>query len=208
MVRYSGWQVMARRSSANDDSTPQAYHHGNLRRALLDASLELIVEQGAHSFTLREVARRAGVSHAAPYRHFADRAALIGATAQHVIDGLGALLSDAQRAAPAGAQLRAVATAYLGFALNHPARFVLAFGREAAPALITEPLSDVFREAVAMEQSATQIPALELDDRARATWAAVHGTAVLAIDGRLEPPDPELLADRLLRVLGAGLGAR
>src|SRR5688572_18467296 len=68
----------------------RAYHHGDLRRALLDAGLALIEEQGAAAFTLREAARRAGVSQAAPYRHFVDKNALVGALAEEGFRALAA----------------------------------------------------------------------------------------------------------------------
>src|SRR2546429_977719 len=66
------------------------YHHGNLRQALIDAALELIEERGVPALTLREVARQVGVTHAAPQRHFADRAALVAAVAEQGFRGLAA----------------------------------------------------------------------------------------------------------------------
>jgi len=63
------------------------YHHGDLRRALLDAALELLAREGASALTLREVARRAGVTHAAPYRHFTDKQALLAAVAEEGFTG-------------------------------------------------------------------------------------------------------------------------
>src|SRR5690242_15476760 len=108
------------------------YHHGDLRRALLDAALQLVVERGRPDFTLREVARQAGVSHNAPYNHFADKAELVVAL---TIEGFHklevALRSSYER--HAGTPLErtlAVSSAYLRFALDHPAVYSLLFRPE------------------------------------------------------------------------------
>src|SRR5437899_12248125 len=82
------------------------YHHGNLRQALIDAALELIEERGVSALTLREVARRVGVTHAAPQRHFADRAALVAAVAEQGFRGLAAHVAAGRRSARTPAQRR------------------------------------------------------------------------------------------------------
>src|SRR5256885_5050114 len=79
------------------------YPHGNLRQALIDGALELIEERGVSALTLREVARRVGVTHAAPQRHFADRAALVAAVAEQGFHGLGAHVAAGRAAPPAPA---------------------------------------------------------------------------------------------------------
>src|SRR5262245_24205460 len=103
----------------------------NLRRTLLDASLELIAAEGLEGFSMREVARRAGVSHQAPYHHFADREAIMAAIVAEGFqrlrdDSLGALtgLTDVR------ARFTAIGRAYLNFALNNPAHFKLMFRSE------------------------------------------------------------------------------
>src|SRR5690242_4627498 len=108
----------------------RAYHHGDLRRTLLEASLELIAESGLDALSLREVARRAGVSPGAPYHHFESREQLLTALA---VDGF-ALLGEAMRSArdAAGAEdvierFGAIGEAYVRFALAHPAHFRLMF---------------------------------------------------------------------------------
>lgn len=104
-----------------------AYHHGDLRRELLDASLSLIEEQGLAGLSMREVARRAGVTHQAPYHHFSDRAAILGALSE---EGFALLLGSMQEEQArakksAGARLEAAGLGYVKFALAHPAHFRL-----------------------------------------------------------------------------------
>src|SRR5207244_11860231 len=98
------------------------YHHGNLRQALIDAALELIEERGVSALTLREVARQVGVTHAAPQRHFADRAALVAAVAEQGFRGLAAHVASVRGSARTPAQrLRALGVAYVEYALAHTA---------------------------------------------------------------------------------------
>src|SRR5260221_568336 len=102
----------------------KSYHHGNLRRALLDAGLAAITEDGPERFTLRDVARRAGVSPAAPYRHFADKEALLAA----VVAESAARLGEVMQAAVAGTEdpldrFRRTGIAYVRFAAERPAHF-------------------------------------------------------------------------------------
>src|SRR5271166_2750989 len=78
---------------------PRSYHHGNLKQALLEASLDIIRKAGPGAFTLREVARRAGVSHNAPYRHFRDKEALLAALAAEGFDRLTAAMAKAVESA-------------------------------------------------------------------------------------------------------------
>ena len=100
------------------------YHHGDLRAAVLQAAGEILETEGLSGLSLREAARRAGVSHNAPYRHFADRESLLAALAA---EGFG-LLAAAQREAAAKIGLRGMGEAYVRFALAHPERFQLMFG--------------------------------------------------------------------------------
>src|SRR5438309_5059384 len=98
------------------------YHHGNLRQALIDAALELIEERGVAALTLREVARRVGVTHAAPQRHFADRGALVAALAEQGFRGLAAHVETVRatsRPKDSADQLRALGIAYIEYALDH-----------------------------------------------------------------------------------------
>lgn len=117
-------------SGADEPRTREAapYHHGDLRRALLGAA-EAVLERGGHTaLSLREVARGAGVSHNAPYRHFADREALLATLAAEGFTRLAGALTDAAAAAAQGGRLRAAGRAYLRFARAHQALYLLMFG--------------------------------------------------------------------------------
>src|SRR5690349_16153559 len=101
-----------------------AYHHGNLRRALIDAALQLFAQRGAFDFTVRELARQAGVTHNAPYRHFAGKTELIAAIAE---EGFAMLAEAGQQALETAsdprARVRALGDAYVRFAIDHPHQF-------------------------------------------------------------------------------------
>src|SRR5262245_11388966 len=122
------------------------YHHGNLREALLESAIRLIAEVGPAGFTLRELARRAGVSHNAPYRHFRDRDALMAAVATQ---GFRELTKAMLRAADANAgdldRLRRAGLAYIAFALRRPEHFAVMF--DAPTAVKTHPDSAEVAEA-------------------------------------------------------------
>ena len=108
--------------------SPGGYHHGNLQAALEDAALDLLETTSAAKISLREVARRAGVSHNAPYHHFGDRAALLGALG---VRGMADLLAVQEQAVAAAdgtvAKVRALGLAYVRYAATHPQAFALVF---------------------------------------------------------------------------------
>jgi AcrR family transcriptional regulator len=163
----------------------RAYHHGDLPAALRRAAGKMLEKEGLEALTLRTLARRTGVSHAAPYRHFRRREALLAALAA---DGF-AMLGRAQREAAASGGLRAMGEAYVRFALRHPQRFRLMFGgrlkiaRHAAlreVALKTfEGLSGALAERVGNAPRAR--------DASIAAWALVHGLAQLLLGDRIAP---------------------
>src|ERR1017187_3661904 len=103
------------------------YHHGNLKQALLEAAIELIAETGPRGFTLREAARRAGVSHNAPYRHFRDRDDLLAAVATDGFDRLTRAMARGSRQASPINRLRRSGLAYVDFALRWPQHFAAMF---------------------------------------------------------------------------------
>ena len=176
-------------------SRKRAYHHGDLRRALLDEALALAAERGPSALNLREAARRAGVTEAAPYRHFRSKEALVAALAE---EGFAALLERvraALRRAPAApaARLSALGVAYLRFALERPAHFRVMFGRDLArshgfrglgqlaQACFAELMGEVSRA-----QRSGRIAGRDPRPAALALWSALHGLASLQADGLLE----------------------
>ncbi|HEX3437035.1 MAG TPA: TetR/AcrR family transcriptional regulator [Pseudacidobacterium sp.] len=170
----------------------KSYHHGNLREALLEAAILLIAEVGPAGFTLREVARRAGVSHNAPYRHFQDKDALLAAVAtQGYLELNEAMLEAAKQQHGAVDQLKHAGLAYVAFALRRPEHFTVMF--DAPVSKQTHPdaaeaterafstLLSLVQECQSTEQTISGDP-LQL---ALLAWSMVHGIAKLAITGRL-----------------------
>jgi AcrR family transcriptional regulator len=177
------------------------YHHGDLRAALLVAAEQELAEQGIEAFSLRGVARRAGVSHAAPAHHFGDVSGLLTALAA---EGFRRFLAcqDA-RQATAGpsprARMLADGLGYIDFALQHPALFRLVFA-SARPDYADRDLGAVAGLAYARLEAGVQAVARAEGRTATppdvaATWAIVHGLAELMGSGRLFAPGGSLPAD-------------
>lgn len=171
---------------------PQGYHHGDLHRALLMAARDMVEEGGAQAVTLRGAAQKAGVSAAAPYRHFEDRDALLAAVITEGLDELTTATETARVAAsdPVSAYL-AVGEAYLGFAATHPSLYRLMFGIECHkpdyPALLEagqRAFGVVLRAA--QDCSAAGLTGTRPPEQvALAGWSMVHGLASLHVDGVL-----------------------
>src|SRR5688572_18472909 len=106
----------------------KAYHHGDLRRALLSAAADILSRRGLSDLSLREAAEMAGVSPTAPYRHFSDKEALLAGLAEEGFLLLGARLKEALSSGDFLERLRAAGRAYLSFALSHPAHYRVMFG--------------------------------------------------------------------------------
>jgi AcrR family transcriptional regulator len=183
------------------------YHHGDLSAALVRAALELLEEHGEGALSLRAVARRAGVSAAAPYRHYADRESLVSAVAAVGYRELAERLSEAHPAPTSQKQLGRVATAYVQFALERPALFRLMFSepcdrdndeRVAATAAVTGYVRGIVERV---------FPAGDAEALATAVWALVHGLAFLHLDGKLEATTPTGVAACVTASIQALLGA-
>jgi AcrR family transcriptional regulator len=173
-----------------------SYHHGSLRQALIDATESLLADKGPGGFSLREVARRAGVSPAAPAHHFGDASGLLTAVATLGFEGLAMALreGEARGGRDPRRRLREQGLAYVAFAMRFPGRFRLMFGdalRVADPEL-QRAGNDAFNVLENGVRMALGIPpARPLDDKAwtalLALWSVVHGYAHLTIAGRLDP---------------------
>lgn len=168
------------------------YHHGDLRKGLIDAGLALLEERDADNLSLREVARKVGVSATAVYRHFPDKDALLNALAA---EGLG-LLAKAQRTAAdaaGGGEAGFVATgvAYVRFALAHPALFRLTFGATAARNILDAPehVPDAMAFLRANAETAAARYGLPAKVVAVHAWSIAHGLATLMLEGQVEADD-------------------
>jgi AcrR family transcriptional regulator len=188
-------------------SSNATYHHGDLRAALVLAAMELLEESGETELPLRAVARRAGVSPAAPYRHYADREALISAVATVGYRELAERLAAAHPSPSTPEQLASVAVAYVLFALERPALFRIMF---------SEPCDRDNAERVAATAAVSQyvraivertFPQADTEALATAIWALVHGLAFLHLDGKLDPSTPSVVAERIAAAIDALLSA-
>ena len=170
---------------------PKPYHHGNLREALLEAAIRLIAEVGPTAFTLREVARRAGVSHNAPYRHFRDRDDLMAAVAAEGFRELTqAMMEEAGERTDALDRLKRAGLGYVSFALRRPEHFTVMFdapmSKQKHPdsAAAAEQAFATLMSFVKGAQDAGRLPSGDLRHVTPAR-TMVHGIAKLAITGRL-----------------------
>jgi AcrR family transcriptional regulator len=193
------------------DERRDTYHHGDLKRALTQAALGLVREKGPKGFTLREVARRAGVSTAAPYRHFADKAQLLAAVAtQGFVQLHETLNAKATDTADPTRQVLDMGRAYVRWAVTHPDYYQVMFGAELYkndPDLRTAGARafDDLLDAIVRCQHARLLPAGDPREIAGPTWSLLHGAATLTIGSDLKHvgihENPQALVERALRSL-------
>jgi AcrR family transcriptional regulator len=176
----------------------RAYHHGDLRRAVLDEALRLIEERGHVDFTLREVARRVGVSHTAPYRHFADKRALLTAITIEAQRMLAERIQAAHDAAGSALRPRFLAAgwSYVHFALEAPAAFRVMYSGEIdelEPAITAskERSFGILLRFIEEAQRGGAFPPGDPRTLATPIWAMHHGLAILAASGALGEPGSE-----------------
>jgi AcrR family transcriptional regulator len=194
------------------------YHHGQLRQAILDASRDILAESGARGLSLREAARRAGVSSAAPYRHFKDKESLLVALAQAAFGRLDAELAgvaEAHTGASPLLRVQKLGVAYVEFAAKYPAEFRLMFGELAPPPESSDELAAATASASAhlpralSELASTIGPeSPPVEDLTLLAWSVVHGLATLHLDGHLrhfEGKDAPAVAERITAMLTRAL---
>jgi len=208
---------MAQRSRSKSSPKP-AYHHGDLPRALVTAAQQLIESGGYARLTLRETAQAAGVSVAAPYRHFADREALLAAVLAEGFRELARRTDDARRSAPDPMSgLMAVGLAYVAFAAEHPSIYRLMFGPECDKSSHPDLMAaghaalGVLMDAVAACKTAGLIGNADVQQVALAGWSMSHGLASLHADGILAaamPAEIDATARALIRMLVDGVRPR
>jgi len=174
------------------------YHHGDLRAALIAEAAAMIAGDGVASVTMRAIGQRLGVSRAASYRHFEDKAALLVAVAATGFDSLTGRLQAAAASAPRSSleRLRRLGEEYVRFALENPAHYRLMYGKEAltrqdVPEL-REAANALFEQMVDVIRAHQQGGMIKRQDpRAQAyvAWSAVHGLASLWIEGQIQATD-------------------
>ena len=173
------------------------YHHGDLRRALVQEAVRRIQRHGVEGLTLRAVGQALGVSRTAPYRHFADKSALLAAVAREGFRTLRLELVDAWEQGGRGQEaFDAMSVVYVRFAVTHPSHYRVMFGgfvdaRAADPGLREEggAAFQVLVDALVAQQQNGLVRGDDPSQLARFIWAIVHGVAMLAIDGQLQRQD-------------------
>lgn len=184
-----------------------AYHHGDLRAALIEASEALLAERGPEGFSLREVARRSGVSPAAPAHHFGDVDGLLTAVATQAFDGLTAALlaGNARGGDDPVARLREQGVGYVGFALQYPGRFGLMFRSTLCKdAALERSAHDAFLTLEAGVRALIDVPPGAPLTPAQwqvllSVWSVVHGFAHLALAGQFDAIEPPGGREAMLR---------
>lgn len=171
----------------------KSYHHGDLRAALMEEAMRLLVERGGPHFSMRELTSELGVSHSASYRHFTSKESLLQAIAIEGFVRLGEFQKKATASQHAPLErLQQLGISYVKFALKYPSHFRVMFGPSLSDAKQREEWGNVAQqtfapviEQVRVCQEARKFKAGNAEEIALTLWAVVHGLAMLLIDGQI-----------------------
>jgi AcrR family transcriptional regulator len=178
----------------------ERYHHGDLRNVLLASGVQLLAEEGLEALSLRGLAKRAGVSHNAPYQHFADKEAFLAALAEQGFMLLGQAMAQAQEALaadlPITERLVALGQTYVQFALHHPSHMAVMFinfAHQKYPTLAEAAMAALAQllHLVEQGQASGQLRPTEPQAIALSLWTILHGMSLLLIADKL----PQSLVD-------------
>jgi len=191
------------------------YHHGNLRQALLRAAETALEARGIQHLSLRELSRELGVSHASPQRHFASKQDLIDALAIMGFERLSSVVGKAAeaRGKDFNARLTKAASAYIGFALKHPALFALMFEAKRRPGMLPDLRTAVVAafshipKLLKEGQEAGKIIAGDPDRLALTLGAALHGLVAMSIEGKIRGAALKAIVPETVQHLLHGLSA-
>lgn len=196
------------------EPTQRPYHHGNLYTSMLDTAQEILQTEGISGITMREIAKRVGVSHSAAYRHFASKELLLAMIAKSGFESLTGLLRSIRDDddIPLGHKFQQMGIAYIHFAAEHPAQYRLMYGSEAIDATEFPELQSAIRtlakEVLSMIKVCQQgrtIKAGNAVQISNAAWALTHGAAMLIIDKRIEVDDITAFARSITEILREGI---
>jgi AcrR family transcriptional regulator len=182
-------------------NSKKSYHHGDLRQALIEEAIALVAEQGTSNWSLREVARRIGVSHTAPYRHFADRDALLAAVAERGFQKMSQFLLASLEKIPSQYErkLQAIGVAYVQYAIAHPSEYEVMFRysqKNEKDSTLTEAANATFAilvDVIEKGQKNGEFRQENPTELACVSWSLVHGLSMLLIDRQIEVSEDSTL---------------
>jgi AcrR family transcriptional regulator len=215
-IRILRQSVAVNGISEIDPERTLRYHHGELRETLVRVAIKTIEQRGEASFTIREIAKAAGVSHAAAYRHFRSKHELLARIAEEGFYGLQASFHQAlgdNAGRSCRARINALGASYIRYALQHPGYFRAMFHLElrshnglpslsGAASRVFGTLVDAVTEGIARRELVRRPP----QELAMVVWATIHGLSFLLLDQQIDsPPAPDELIELAIERLDAGL---
>ena len=205
-------ELSARQGSRHDMSDKRSYHHGDLRAQLIEAVRGLVEVHGPDNFSVAEAARIAGVSSAAPYKHFSDRNDILRAVVLGGLERMGAQMATARAAHPKGslASISAIGRAYIDFARREPGVFRIMFGLTAGhkndPEVMAQGESKFATVNGAVADYLGCSPdAPQAHSRAYMLWCFAHGHSLLTIDEKSDPSEMPISEEEFLNQVGLGI---